>query len=138
MHLIQLASNESAVVTEGGEARLRIGATAAEGGAGAMVHVRAGDDSAGRGQRLKVGETLVVVFQQADGDAADEDDDDAVPFKPYADYKPPGADDDEDDEDDAELKNQVQVTLVHLYGDEAVLRFAVPDEWDVAVAIDPP
>lgn len=138
MHLLQLAANETAVVNDGEDVRLKITATPTEAGDAAAVRVQAGaDESDGRGQKLEVGETLVIVFKQGRPDEyPDPEGGDPLPFKPYADYDPDSDDDDDDDDDVIDLKNQVQVTLVHIYGDEAVLRFAVPDEWGVAVAIE--
>ena len=138
MHLLQLAANERAVVNDGEAIRLAIHATPNDDGDAAVVHVQAGDpdENEGKGQKLSVGETLVILFKDGGppGEYPDPDGGDPLPFKPYADYDP-DSDDDDDDDDEIDLKNQVQVTLVHIYGEEAVLRFAVPDEWGVAVAI---
>ena len=132
MHLLQLAANEAAIVTEEQDVRVRVAASGQPGGASALLRVRSPDGSVEQGQSLKVGETLVVAFH---GGKTDEEADDS--FKPYSDWTPE-ADDDDDDEEVMELKDQIHVTLVHVYGDEAVLRFAVPDEWEVAVTIDEP
>ena len=134
MHLLQLAANETAVVTEEQDVRVRVAASGQADGASAMLRVRSPDGSAEQGQTLKVGETLVVSFQGLNKPAGEPEDS----FTPYSDWTPEADDDDDDEGDVAELKDQVHVTLVHVYGGEAVLRFAVPDEWEVAVAIEEP
>ena len=131
MLLLQLAANEAAIISEEEDVRVRVAATGQTDGASAMLHIRSPDGSVEQGQALKVGETLVVAFHNGRPKEEEEDS-----FTPYSDWTP-DADDDDDDEVVA-LKDQIHVTLVHVFGEEAVLRFAVPEEWEVAVAIEQP